>query len=63
MEWRFDVSRINQLKKVKLILLFSCLPWGQLMMAQSPGGIPANNKMWVKADNGVTTSGTTVTQW
>ncbi|HEX4877624.1 MAG TPA: hypothetical protein VFV31_13190, partial [Chitinophagaceae bacterium] len=34
-----------------------------MLAAQSPGGIPANNKMWVRGDNGVTTAGTTVTQW
>ena len=34
-----------------------------ILSAQSPGGIPANNKLWVRGDNGVTTSGTTVTQW
>ncbi len=30
---------------------------------QSPGGISANNKMWLRSDNGVTATGSTVTQW
>lgn len=34
-----------------------------VLQSQSPGGIPANNKMWVRGDNGVSTSGSTVTQW
>ncbi|MBL0146477.1 MAG: hypothetical protein IPP48_12770 [Chitinophagaceae bacterium] len=34
-----------------------------LLNAQSPGGISANNKMWLRGDNGVTTMGTVVTQW
>ena len=34
-----------------------------LLKAQSPGGISANNKMWLRSDNGVNTTGSTVTQW
>ena len=34
-----------------------------LSKAQSPGGISVNNKMWLRSDNGVITSGSTVTQW
>jgi gliding motility-associated-like protein len=34
-----------------------------LLKAQSPGGISANNKIWLRSDNGVSTTGTTVTQW
>jgi hypothetical protein len=30
---------------------------------QAPGNITAGLKLWIKADYGVTTSGTTVTQW
>jgi gliding motility-associated-like protein len=33
------------------------------MQAQSPGGISTNNKMWLRGDNGITTAGSTVTQW
>ncbi len=33
------------------------------VQAQSPGGVIANNKMWLKANNGVTTTGSTITQW
>jgi gliding motility-associated-like protein len=53
----------NQLNKGKHILLIASLWWTGLISAQSPGGIPANNKLWVRGDNGVTTTGTTVTQW
>lgn len=31
--------------------------------AQSPGGIATNNTLWLRSDNGITTSGPTVTQW
>ncbi len=31
--------------------------------SQSPGGISANNKMWLRSDNGVNAAGNTVTQW
>ncbi len=34
-----------------------------LLKAQSPGGISANNKMWLRSDNGVVTTGTTVSEW
>ncbi len=34
-----------------------------LLKGQSPGGISANNKMWLRSDNGVTATGSTVTQW
>lgn len=34
-----------------------------LVKAQSPGGIPVNNTMWLRSDNGVSTTGNTVTQW
>ncbi|MEY4586608.1 MAG: hypothetical protein RIT05_1026, partial [Bacteroidota bacterium] len=53
----------NHLDKKQYILLFALVLCAQTFFAQSPGGIPTNNKMWVSADNGVTTSGTTVTQW
>ena len=49
--------------KKQYILLFALVLCIQILFAQSPGGISANNKMWVKSDNGVTTTGTTVTQW
>jgi gliding motility-associated-like protein len=42
------------------ILLIS---FTNVLKAQSPGGISANNKIWLRSDNGVSTSGTTVTQW
>lgn len=51
------------LERKKHILLFAMLLWARIFSAQSPGGIPANNKMWVRSDNGVTTFGTAVTQW
>jgi len=51
------------LDKKQYILLFALVLCIQILFAQSPGGISANNKMWVKSDNGVTTTGTTVTQW
>ena len=53
----------KHLDKKQYILLFALVLCAQTFFAQSPGGIPTNNKMWVSADNGVTTSGTTVTQW
>ena len=31
--------------------------------AQSPGGISANNTMWLRSDVGLTTVGTTINQW
>jgi hypothetical protein len=31
--------------------------------AQSPGGVSTGILLWVKANNGVSTSGTTVTGW
>ncbi|MBL7700682.1 MAG: gliding motility-associated C-terminal domain-containing protein [Ferruginibacter sp.] len=34
-----------------------------LLKAQSPGGISANNKIWLRSDNGITAAGSTVTQW
>jgi gliding motility-associated-like protein len=42
------------------IFFISC---SVLVKAQSPGGISANNKMWLRSDNGVSTTGSTVTQW
>ncbi|MFM7672408.1 MAG: gliding motility-associated C-terminal domain-containing protein [Bacteroidota bacterium] len=51
------------MNKVRHILYAAALLWTGFIFAQSPGGISTNNKMWVKADNGVTTAGTTVTQW
>lgn len=44
------------------LLLFLFILTG-IIRSQSPGGIAANNTLWLRADNGVTTSGTTVTQW
>ena len=51
------------MNKRKQILVAAALLWTGFISAQSPGGILANNKLWVRADNGVITSGTTVTQW
>ena len=51
------------MQKKRNILLSVCLCWAGLIAAQSPGGISANNKMWLRGDNGVTATGTTVTQW
>ncbi len=42
------------------IFFISC---SVLVKAQSPGGISTNNKMWLRSDNGVSTTGSTVTQW
>jgi gliding motility-associated-like protein len=47
------------LRFIIVLLLFSANP----VKAQSPGGISANNKMWLRSDNGVNTTGNTVTQW
>ncbi|MFZ1785354.1 MAG: gliding motility-associated C-terminal domain-containing protein [Ferruginibacter sp.] len=33
------------------------------LKSQSPGGIPANNTLWLRSDNGISTSGNTVTGW
>ena len=33
------------------------------LFGQSPGGIPTNNTMWLRSDNGVTTTGNNVTLW
>ena len=43
---------------IGIFLLFTAT-----MHAQSPGGIAASNSLWLRSDNGVTTSGPTVTQW
>ncbi|MFN0082374.1 MAG: gliding motility-associated C-terminal domain-containing protein [Ferruginibacter sp.] len=32
-------------------------------MAQSPGGVSVNNKLWLRSDNGVIATGSAVTQW
>ncbi|MBL0056748.1 MAG: gliding motility-associated C-terminal domain-containing protein [Chitinophagaceae bacterium] len=50
---------VKYLLPLILLVVFST---GNLL-GQSPGGISANNKLWLRSDNGVTTSGTTVTQW
>ncbi len=34
-----------------------------LLKSQSPGGISASNKMWLRSDNGVTAPGNIVSQW
>jgi hypothetical protein len=47
----------------KLFFLLLCGLFIQNSIAQSPGGISVNNKMWLRSDNGVITSGSTVTQW
>lgn len=39
------------------------LLFAETMVAQSPGGIAGNNTLWLRSDNGVSTSGPTVTQW
>ena len=36
---------------------------GGLLRGQSPGGIAANNTMWLKADSGVGAAGSIVNQW
>ncbi|MBP6430974.1 MAG: gliding motility-associated C-terminal domain-containing protein [Ferruginibacter sp.] len=46
-----------------LLVIFSVGLIGNNLQAQSPGGVSVNNKMWLRGDNGVTTTGTTVTQW
>ncbi|MBK7434840.1 MAG: hypothetical protein IPI66_13725 [Chitinophagaceae bacterium] len=50
---------VKYLLPLILLVVFST---GNLL-GQSPGGISANNKLWLRSDNGITTSGTTVTQW
>ncbi len=42
-------------------ILFISFPG--LANAQSPGGISANNTMWLRSDNGVSTTGSSVIQW
>lgn len=51
------------MQKLRFILVSVLVCWAGLISAQSPGGISANNKMWLRSDNGVTATGTTVTQW
>ena len=34
-----------------------------LLKGQSPGGIATNNTMWLRSDNGISSTGSTVTQW
>jgi len=53
----------NVLERMKYFVITALLLGLKSLSAQSPGGISSNNKMWVKGDNDVTTTGTTVTQW
>lgn len=34
-----------------------------LLKGQSPGGIATNNTMWLRSDNGISSTGSVVTQW
>ncbi|MFZ1785443.1 MAG: gliding motility-associated C-terminal domain-containing protein [Ferruginibacter sp.] len=47
----------------KALPLFAFLFLQESLFGQSPGGIPTNNKIWLRSDHGVTTSGSTVTLW
>ena len=49
--------------KYSLVTAIFFIAVSGLLKGQSPGGIAAGNTMWVKSDNGVSTTGTTVTQW
>lgn len=47
------------LRSIFVLLIF----FANTVNGQSPGGVSANNKMWLRSDNGVNTTGNTVTQW
>jgi gliding motility-associated-like protein len=47
----------------KWLLFFPVLLLQISLFGQSPGGIPTNNTMWLRSDNGVTTTGNNVTIW
>lgn len=47
----------------RILFLLSILLFSKEYHGQSPGGVSANLQLWYKADSGVTTSGTEVTQW
>lgn len=51
------------MRKYLLLFIFFFISFAGLLKGQSPGGIPANNKMWLRSDNGVSAAGNTVTQW
>lgn len=47
----------------RLLLTLSCGFIPLFFTAQTPGGVTGNLELWLKADAGVTVSGTKVTQW
>ncbi|MFT3908894.1 MAG: gliding motility-associated C-terminal domain-containing protein [Ferruginibacter sp.] len=49
--------------RASLFLLLTIFFFSATNYAQSPGGIAANNTMWLRSDVGLTTSGTSITQW
>jgi hypothetical protein len=53
-------SRANIIRR--LCFLLSLFSIGQTL-AQSPGGVSADIQLWLKADNGVVTTGSAVSQW
>lgn len=60
----FQVSKTTDtLKLLFTASLAIFLLFAATIHAQSPGGIAGNNTLWLRSDNGVTISGTTVTQW
>ena len=52
-------------KKLRLIVIvfLALLLHGNKLSAQTPGGVNTNLKFWIKANAGVTTSGSNVTTW
>ncbi|MFN0082001.1 MAG: beta strand repeat-containing protein, partial [Ferruginibacter sp.] len=51
---------MNHLIKLTIFfILFS----NNIAKGQSPGGISLNNKLWLRSNNGVSATGTTVTEW
>lgn len=46
-----------------IIIFFTFFVSQEILYAQAPGGINANLRLWLKADAGVITNGSTVTTW
>jgi gliding motility-associated-like protein len=53
----------NSMFKHLLTAAIAVISFSGLLNAQSPGGISANNRIWLRSDNGVIASGTTISQW
>ena len=49
--------------KYLLVTAISFIIVAGLVKGQSPGGIATNNTMWLRSDNGISSTGSTVTQW